>query len=120
MALSLLTHWDTMLDLWKQYDLLLGRQRHWDHKRPLCDVSGWHLALMLAAGQVSGVVISDDGRTFVVRGDTYKDKQVTTTQTRNEKGDSVFCANSNGYFCAGDSRSGHDAWQRHAWRGVYH
>ncbi len=41
---------------------------------------------MLAAGQVSGVVNSLDGRTFVVRGDTYKDKQVTTTEEPGAKG----------------------------------
>ena len=72
--------------LWKQYDLIFSPQKTWDHKRPLCDVSNWHLALMLAAGQVSGVVKSDDDRTFVVRGDTYKDKQVTTTEEAGEKG----------------------------------
>jgi hypothetical protein len=68
------------IGLWKQYDQIFAQQKTWDHKRPLCDVSDWHLALMLAAGQVSGVVKSNDGRTFVVRGDTYKDKQVTKTE----------------------------------------
>lgn len=67
------------IGLWKQHDLLLMNNMM-DHKRPLCDVSDWHLSLMLAAGQVSGVVNSNDGRTFVVRGDTYKSKQVKTTQ----------------------------------------
>lgn len=66
--------------LWKQYDTMFNHNRSMDNKRPLCDVSNWHLSLMLAAGQVSGVVNSKDGRTFVVRGDTYKDKQVSTTQ----------------------------------------
>jgi len=42
-------------------------------------VSNWHLALLLAAGQISGVVRNRSGRTLVVRGDTYKDKRVTTT-----------------------------------------
>ena len=72
--------------LWKQYDQIFTHQKTWDHKRPLCDVSDWHLALMLAAGQVSGVVNSNDGRTFVVRGDTYNDKQVTVTEDAGAKG----------------------------------
>ncbi|MBT4859589.1 MAG: SAM-dependent methyltransferase [Gammaproteobacteria bacterium] len=74
--------------LWKQYDQIFTHQKTWDHKRPLCDVSDWHLALMLAAGQVSGVVESNDGRTMVVRGDTYKDKQVTVTEDVGAKGKS--------------------------------
>jgi|SaaInlV_110m_DNA_1040235.scaffolds.fasta_scaffold05142_2 hypothetical protein len=72
--------------LWKQYGQMFGKNRTMEHKRPLCDVSNWHLALMLAAGQVSGVVNSRDGRTFVVRGDTYKDKQVSTTEETGAKG----------------------------------
>ncbi len=71
--------------LWKQYSQLFNSNRSLNHKRPLCDVSNWHLALLLAAGQVSGVVNSDDGRTFVVRGDTYKDKQVFTTEEKGPK-----------------------------------
>ena len=81
---------DTLKDkagLWKQYEMLFTQQRTWNHKRPVCDVSNWHLALMLAAGQVSGVVNSEDGRTFVVRGDTYKDKQVTTSEEVGAKGE---------------------------------
>lgn len=74
------------IGLWKQYDQIFAQQKTWDHKRPLCDVSDWHLALMLAAGQVSGVVKSNDDRTFVVRGDTYKDKQVTVTEDVSAKG----------------------------------
>lgn len=75
--------------LWRQYDQLFGTAKSIQHKRPLCDVSDWHLALLLAAGQVSGVVNSHDGRTFVVRGDTYKDKKVTTTNELDGKGKST-------------------------------
>jgi len=74
------------IGLWKQYEQMFSQHKTWDHKRPLCDVSNWHLALMLAAGQVTGVVKSNDGsRTFVVRGDTYKDKQVTVTEEAGAK-----------------------------------
>jgi len=72
--------------LWRQYAQLFGSMKMLEHKRPLCDVSNWHLALLLAAGQVSGVVNSNDGRTFVIRGDTYKDKKVTTTREPAGKG----------------------------------
>lgn len=47
-----------------------------NHRRPLMALSDWHLALALAAGQVSGVVHSNDGRkTYVIKGDTFKDKK---------------------------------------------
>jgi len=72
--------------LWTQYDQVFGQSRSWSHRRPLCDVSDWHLALMLAAGQVSGVVKSRNGRIFVIRGDTYKEKVVTTSHEANAKG----------------------------------
>ena len=44
-------------------------------RSPLRQPSPWHLALALAAGAVSGLVTGRDGRRFVVRGMTYKDKQ---------------------------------------------
>ncbi len=72
--------------LWRQYDQLFGMAKSLQHKRPLCDVSDWHLALLLAAGQVSGVVNSCDDRTFVVRGDTYKDKRITASNELDGKG----------------------------------
>jgi len=61
--------------LWDQFELHFkqgqGRQR-----RPLMALSDWHLALALAAGEVSGVVQSNDGlKTYVIKGDTFKDKK---------------------------------------------
>ncbi|EMR4172214.1 class I SAM-dependent methyltransferase, partial [Pseudomonas aeruginosa] len=44
------------------------------HRRPLCNLSDWHLALALAAGQISGVVEGDDGTKLLIRGDTIKVK----------------------------------------------
>jgi len=47
------------------------------HRRPLCAMSNWHLALALAAGQIAGIVTSDDGqRRFLVSGDTHKTRDV--------------------------------------------
>jgi hypothetical protein len=59
--------------LWDQFALRFthGEQTH---RRPLRALSRWPLALALAAGQVSGVVTSRDGRRFVVKGDTHKEK----------------------------------------------
>lgn len=42
--------------------------------RPLRALSDWHLALALAAGQISGVVESKGGRCLLVKGRTFKDK----------------------------------------------
>jgi hypothetical protein len=65
--------------LWPQFDLHLGRAGH-THRRPASGLSRWHLALALAAGQVSGVVKSNDGRrVYVIKGDTFKKKEVSTT-----------------------------------------
>jgi len=52
--------------------------------RPLRDMSDWHLALALAAGQVSGVVQSNDGRSLLVKGRTFKEKKVKVETTVNE------------------------------------
>jgi hypothetical protein len=52
--------------------------------RPLRAMSDWHLSLALAAGQVSGVVKSKDGRSLLVKGRTFKDKKITTETTINE------------------------------------
>jgi hypothetical protein len=40
-------------------------------------MSEWHLSLALAAGQVSGVVESKDGRLLLVKGRTFKEKKET-------------------------------------------
>jgi len=61
--------------LWGQWGMHLD-QTNSVQRRPLMALSDWHLALVLAAGQVSGVVHSNDGtRTFVVKGDTFKHKK---------------------------------------------
>lgn len=52
--------------------------------RPLRAMSDWHLSLALAAGQVSGVVKSKEGRCLLVKGRTFKDKKVTIQTKVNE------------------------------------
>lgn len=65
--------------LWPQFRLHLGKTGR-THRPPLRALSKWHIALSLAAGQVSGAVRSNDGeRIFVIKGDTYKRKKKSTT-----------------------------------------
>lgn len=62
--------------LWEQFEMNFHKT-YSNAVRPLMDLSNWHLALALAAGQVSGIINSNDGRRFLIKGDTYK------TQTQN-------------------------------------
>jgi Uncharacterised methyltransferase family (DUF6094) len=64
--------------LWSDFQAKFSAQTL-KHRPPLRNLSRWHLALALAAGQVSGIVKSADGRILLVKGDTYKDKSVVTT-----------------------------------------
>lgn len=59
--------------LWPQFASHFGGVMQ-AHRPPLRRLSNWHLALALAAGQISGVVESAGGRKLLVKGDTYKDK----------------------------------------------
>lgn len=56
-------------------------------RRPLRDLTPWHLALALAAGQVSGSIRSIEGRTLLIKGDTYKRKERQVSTDVNDKGD---------------------------------
>lgn len=64
--------------LWPQFDQHFGTHLQ-KHRRPLRPLRDWHLALALAAGQISGVVKSGDGRQLLVKGDTHKDRSVKVT-----------------------------------------
>ena len=55
-------------------------------RRPLTDLSQWHLALALAAGRVSGLVKSQDGRSYLIRGSTYKMQQETVEVIEDDQG----------------------------------
>ncbi len=57
------------------------------HRRPLCNLSDWHLALALAAGQISGVVEGDDGTKLLIRGDTIKVKDQEVQLDEADNGD---------------------------------
>ena len=71
--------------LWAHFDM------HFNHagrppRRPLRALTDWHLALSLAAGQVAGVVQARDGRTYVIKGATHKDRDTSVEYRLREDG----------------------------------
>ncbi len=59
--------------LWPRFDLLM-RPPSREAKPPLRAMTDWHLALALAAGQISGVVTGQSGRRLLIKGRTHKAK----------------------------------------------
>jgi hypothetical protein len=72
--------------LWPNFDLHFSQAER-SVRRPLRDMSQWHLALALAAGQVTGAVTSPSGRTLLIKGDTFKRKQRSVQTEINDKGE---------------------------------
>lgn len=72
--------------LWTGFGQVFNQIRT-EHRRPLREMSKWHLALALAAGQVTGLIKSRNGRCFLIKGDTYKQKVKTVETHVNENGD---------------------------------
>ena len=83
--------------LWDDFDVVFTRTSL-PPRRPLYQPSDWHLSLSLAAGQLAGLVESDDGRRLLVKGDTFKyqeekvevlrgdgDEEDTTVTTRTDR-----------------------------------
>jgi SAM-dependent methyltransferase len=79
-----LKHFESSL-LWSGFDRHFNQARA-SHRRPLRELSRWHLALALAAGQVRGMIKSKSGRSFLIKGDTFKRKQRTVSMETDEKG----------------------------------
>ena len=74
--------------LWPQFDRHFGALAR-TARRPLRSLSDWHLALALAAGQISGLVESSSGRKLLIKGDTYKDRTQSSSFEERENGDIV-------------------------------
>lgn len=74
--------------LWARFDTIF-RTRTDTARQPLRKLSDWHLALMLAAGQVSGVVTGKSGQVLLVKGDTLKTKNIRQETELNEETGSV-------------------------------
>ncbi|GHD03420.1 hypothetical protein GCM10007320_63450 [Pseudorhodoferax aquiterrae] len=80
------------LDRYRQHLLWEGFDAHFHRASYVCrptlrEMTPWHLALSLAAGQVTGHFRSVQGREFLLKGDTFKHKQRTVTSEVNEKGE---------------------------------
>lgn len=71
--------------LWPALDTHLGAAQQ-SLRPPARALSHWHLALALAAGAISGVVTSKSGKVLVVKGDTHKEKSLTTEYTERDDG----------------------------------
>lgn len=72
--------------LWPGFEMRFNQVRN-GHRRPLRQMTRWHLALALAAGQVTGRIESKSGRIFLIKGDTFKKKERTVTTEVSEKGE---------------------------------
>lgn len=57
--------------LWDQFEHRF-RRRELAPRRPLRKLSKWHLSLMLASGELSGIIEAKNGRRLLLKGDTYK------------------------------------------------
>lgn len=60
--------------LWPRFQALM-RPGNRAAKPPLRAMKDWHLALALAAGQISGIVTSGTGRRLLIKGRTHKTKE---------------------------------------------
>lgn len=60
--------------LWPRFPAMFATSRT-PNRPPLRAMSRWHLALALAAGQIGGVIRSKSGRTLLIKGDTFKEKE---------------------------------------------
>lgn len=72
--------------LWPQFSQVFVQVTR-PPRPPLRALSRWHLALALAAGQITGAVRSNDGRQLYIKGDTYKDKVRSVETSVNDDGD---------------------------------
>ena len=79
-----LAKWSSNL-LWPNFETCFNQVRS-THRRPLRDMTKWHLALALAAGQVTGRIESKEGRVFLIKGDTFKKKERSVNTEVDEKG----------------------------------
>lgn len=79
-----LERWRSSL-LWTGFDTCFNQLRS-AARRPLREMTKWHLALALAAGQVTGCIRSKEGRVLLIKGDTFKKKERRVEQQADEKG----------------------------------
>lgn len=71
--------------LWPKFEMTMGYKDK-PVRRPLRDLSKWHLALALAAGQIAGIVRSSAGRVLLIKGGTFKAKDSVVEYEHNADG----------------------------------
>lgn len=71
--------------LWSQFNTMFTVAED-KPRQPLRALSNWHLALALAAGQISGVVESESGRRLLIKGDTFKQRDLVVTHETSDNG----------------------------------
>ncbi len=71
--------------LWPQFKTMFSVMDD-KPRQPLRALSNWHLALALAAGQISGVVESVAGRKLLIKGDTFKQRDLVVTHETSDSG----------------------------------
>ncbi|MCW5631923.1 MAG: SAM-dependent methyltransferase [Rubrivivax sp.] len=72
------TLWPRLAQLMRRHDV--------QAKPPLRAMSDWHLALALAAGQIGGVVDTQDDRRLLIKGRTHKTKDTQVMREANPDG----------------------------------
>lgn len=80
----------TAQTLWPHFGSVFNKSALLEKRRPLCALGKWHAALALAAGQVSGIVSSADGRRLLIKGSTHKTKVVSTEEQFKDDGSVVY------------------------------
>lgn len=71
--------------LWPKFRLQMRRHAS-AAKPPLRAMTDWHLALALAAGQISGVVTSASGQRLLIKGRTHKQKSTQVMRETSSDG----------------------------------
>lgn len=71
--------------LWPDFDSTFNAGRSC-LRRPVHQLSNWHLALSLAGGAISGTIRSKTGKVLVLKGDTHKGKTLKKEYTEREDG----------------------------------
>ncbi len=67
--------------LWPVFDRVFPKNALKEKRLPLCSLGQWHTALALAAGQVTGIVNSNDGsRQLLIKGRTYKEQKISSRE----------------------------------------
>lgn len=71
--------------LWNDFNLFFNCFKY-SKRQPLCQMSDWHLSLALVAGEINGIVTSETGKTYIIKGDTFKTRVKHVDNTTDDDG----------------------------------